>query len=379
MDLRSIYISNGIGIFILMMLIYAARAKTLRRSTEDRLFTIMTYGVMLGCFMEMFSYAIDGMVFTGSRALNYVANTYLNCANMLLPLCVLAYVDLGLYGDPQRIREKYKPQMIVAAIMLVATVVNLFVPIVFYIDDQNVYERRPFGYVYYAVILYYLISAMLLTRRFEKINGTRTFFNITVFVFPILVGAGLQFMFYGLSVAWLSAAVGLTGLFMMQQNELAYIDALVDTYNRQFLDLMLSSWISRERTFAGALLDVDKFKSINDNFGHTEGDKALKDVTELLKKSRSGGERVFRFAGDEFIILKMTESPDGLAPFLRRLNANLEEFNKGDRLYELSLSYGTSFFDGGDLDTFTKEMDTRMYEMKAEHHKQNPDLVVRNR
>ena len=74
---------------------------------------------------------------------------------------------------------------------------------------------------------------MFVTRRFEKENGARTFFNVKMFLLPILIGAGLQFAFYGLSLAWLSAALGLVGLYMMQQNEVAYLDALAGTYNRQ--------------------------------------------------------------------------------------------------------------------------------------------------
>ena len=53
------------------------------------------------------------------------------------------------------------------------------------------------------------------TYRYEKENGARTFINIKMFLIPIIIGAGLQFMFYGLSLAWLSAALGLMGLYMM--------------------------------------------------------------------------------------------------------------------------------------------------------------------
>jgi len=369
MDLRSIYISNGTGIFLLLILLYVSNAKTFRYGTEDHLFRAMMLGVMLGCSIEAFSYAIDGHLFPGSRILNYIANTLLYSINLLLPFCVLCYVDIGLYGNTKRIWEKYKPQIIIGAVMVSLNIVNFFYPINYSITDQNVYERRPFGYVYYFVILYYMITALMVTRRYEKENGTRAFFSITVFVLPILIGAGLQFMFYGLSLAWLSAAIGLVGLFMMQQNELAYIDALVDTYNRQYFDHVLSAWINRGNTFVGAMFDIDGFKSINDNYGHTEGDKALKEVTDLLKQSRTDGEWVFRFAGDEFIVLKRAESPDGLNDYLNKVSENLEEYNRAERPYRLSLSYGTSYFDAGSTDAFIKEMDHRMYEMKSEHHK----------
>lgn len=368
MDLRSIYIANGIGIFILLILRYVSRAQTQRRNVEDQLFTAMIFGVMLGCFMEAFSYAIDGQMFTGSRALNYVANLYLYCANILLPFSVLVYVDIGLYGDKSRILKHYKPQIIVGAIMLAINFMSIFFPLSFYITEQNVYERRPLCYASYVVIFYYLVSAYVLTRRYEKENGTRRFFTITLFVAPILIGTGLQFIFYGLSLAWPSAAIGLVGLFMMQQNELAYIDSLVDVYNRQYLNRLMYTWIACGDSFVGVMLDVDGFKGINDTYGHSEGDVALKAVADILKRSAHDGEWIFRFAGDEFIVLKKTDSPDGLTPFINAMEDNLEAFNRAGHLYELSLSYGTSFFESGSIDDFIKEMDDKMYEMKAQHH-----------
>lgn len=368
MNLLSIYVSNGTGIFILALLFYASRSKILRRRLDDRIYAFMIFGVMMGCFMEALSYTLDGRVFPGARALNYIANTYLFSVNLLLPFSVLVYVDLGLYGDAGRIWNNYKPQIIIGAIMLGITLLNFFFPICYYITQQNVYERRPVSYAYYIVILYYCVSSIVLTKRYEKENGAHAFFNINMFLIPILIGAGLQFMFYGLSLAWLSSAVGIVGLYMMQQNEVAYIDSLVDTYNRQYMDQVMSAWIARNRSFVGVMLDIDRFKLINDRYGHSEGDEALKCVTDILKRARIDNEWVFRFAGDEFIILKLSDSPDGMSSYLNEVNRLVEAHNKENDQYPLSLSYGVSFFSSGDVDSFMREMDERMYEMKALHH-----------
>lgn len=382
-DLRSIYIANIVGILILLMLRYAARTRILRRGTEDKIFAFMIYGVMLGCFMEAFSYTVDGQTFQGARILNYIANTYLYTVNLLLPFSVLVYVELGLYGDPNRIWKKYKPQIVIGVLMLIATIVNFFVPISYVITEANVYERRPFSYFYYVVILYYCLTAMYVTHKYKKESGAKPFLNIMFFLMPILIGAGLQFAFYGLSLAWLSAAIGLTGLYMMQQNELAFIDALVDTYNRQYMNHVTTAWINRGNTFAGIMIDVDRFKDINDNYGHSEGDRALKDVTDILKAARVENELVFRFAGDEFIVLKLTDRENGLDRYVENLRQGIAAFNgeaktddsnqtstakRGNRPYSLQLSYGSSFYTGGDLDLFLKEMDNKMYAMKSDHH-----------
>ena len=371
MDLTSIYIANGTGILVLLMLLYVSRSRTQRHSIEDKIFTFMIFGVMLGCFMEAFSYTLDGRVFPGSRFLNYVANTYLYSVNLLLPFSVLVYVDLGLYGDISRIKRRYIKEIAIGIFMFAMNIVNFFVPISYYINEQNVYERRPFSYVYYIIIFYYCFVAMHETHRYEKENGARTFINIRMFLVPIIIGAGLQFMFYGLSLAWLSAALGLAGLYMMQQNEMAYIDSLVDVYNRLYFNHMVSGWISNNRSIAGVMIDIDHFKNVNDNFGHSEGDKALKSLADILLKSRKNHERVFRFAGDEFIVAKTTDDPNGLDEYMKRVEKNLEGFNsKNDLPYKLEISYGSSYFEPekSDIDSFMKQMDDKMYEMKNIHH-----------
>ncbi len=368
MDLRSVYIPNGVGIIILLVLYYACQAKTSQRRLEDRLHSFMVFGVMLGCCMEMLSYTVDGRLFPGARMINYIANTYLFSVNLLLPFALLVYVDLGLYDDTSRIWKHYKPQIIIGLVMFGANILNFFVPVCYVISPENVYARLPFSYFYYAVILYYCITAVFLTRRYERENGAKAFFHISVFLLPILLGAGLQFAFYGLSLAWLSAAVGLMGLFMMQQNEMAYVDSLTDTYNRQYLSHTLSAWISREKRFCGVMLDMDGFKRINDTYGHSEGDRALKAAADILKQARRENEGVFRFAGDEFIILKLTEDPAGLDAYMDRVLRLLKEGGGEDVRYRLEISYGAGFYRGGTVDDFMKDMDDSMYRMKAEHH-----------
>ena len=367
MDMQSIYIANGTGIFILLMLQYTSRTKIQRRQTEDRLYSFMVYGVMIACFCEMISYILDGKLFPGARLLNYLANTYLYSVNLLLPFCVMVYVDIGLYHDEKRIWKRYKPQMIIGVIMFSVNIVNFFYPVSYYITELNVYERRPLSYVYYLVILYYCISGIVVTRQYKKKNGEVAFFNIHVFLLPILAGAGLQFLFYGLSLAWLSAAVGLVGLFMMQQNEMTYIDSLTGIYNRQYLNHILSAWIERGHPFMGVMIDIDDFKKINDTFGHSEGDHALIRAADALRKARRGDERIFRFAGDEFVVLCQADAPKELEEYMSRVGAILEE-DQGHAGDPLHLSHGISRYGGGSIDAFMKDMDTAMYRMKAAHH-----------
>ena len=371
MDMRSIFISNGIGLVLLLVLAFVSRTRLQMKRTEDRLYFLMLFGVMIACVMEVLSYVLDGKVFPGSRVLNYIANTYLFTANMLLPLSVLIYIDLGLYGDRSRILKKYRIQFIVGAVMIAVNVINFFVPISYYITPENVYERRAFSYVYYLVIIYYAVSALVLTHRYEKKYGTRSFFSIEMFLVPIFAGTTLQFIFYGLSLAWLSSAIGLTGLHMMQQNENVYTDPLTELYNRHYLNHIISYWKSKGYRFSGIMIDLDSFKKINDTYGHSEGDAALCSTARIIKSACSDGALAFRFAGDEFIILMRNGDPSSLEMKEASLMKALEEYNRtSGKPYSIGFSYGSGSFDPetGDSDRFIKDLDDAMYEMKKAHH-----------
>lgn len=86
---------------------------------------------------------------------------------------------------------------------------------------------------------------------------------------------------------------------------LAERDELTGLYNRY----MLQRFINERETWTPIMLDIDHFKSVNDTYGHDEGDKVLKRLSEILLRFSKDGFRVFRYGGEEFLIIsKLSES-----------------------------------------------------------------------
>ena len=90
--------------------------------------------------------------------------------------------------------------------------------------------------------------------------------------------------------------------------ELAHHDALTGLPNRLFLNLQLAAQLAQARTtgqgFALHFIDLDRFKSINDGFGHDQGDELLKEVAERLLRAVGPNGTVARLGGDEFAIIQ---------------------------------------------------------------------------
>ncbi|QSA18619.1 GGDEF domain-containing protein, partial [Vibrio furnissii] len=84
-------------------------------------------------------------------------------------------------------------------------------------------------------------------------------------------------------------------------------DPLTKVYNRTAfndrLELEYRRWIRTQHTLRVVMLDIDKFKTINDSFGYMAGDKALKIIARTISKEIEDTDTVARFSGEEFILL----------------------------------------------------------------------------
>ena len=123
------------------------------------------------------------------------------------------------------------------------------------------------------------------------------------------------------------------------------------------------------------MIDIDKFKYINDYFGHLKGDKALTDIADVLKAAVKENSfydlYLFRYAGDEFVIIANDLNEYGSNVIVKSIENNLKIKNEENReigeKYVLSLSIA---FENGlcssikDFDILYQKADEKMYEVK---------------
>ena len=142
-------------------------------------------------------------------------------------------------------------------------------------------------------------------------------------------------------------------------------DKLTDLYNRAGFDLLCES-IDLHST-AVLMIDADKFKEINDSFGHAVGDDVLKKIADALRFTFRREDYICRLGGDEFVVfmLHMDEKRRQLIDIkIDHINRVLADTDDG--LPETSISVGVAF--GGseaDLETAIKHADEALYEMKS--------------
>jgi diguanylate cyclase (GGDEF)-like protein len=148
------------------------------------------------------------------------------------------------------------------------------------------------------------------------------------------------------------------------------LDPLTKAFNRYALHEHLKVVLEKEKLdfdIFALMIDVDDFKLINDRFGHIAGDKVLIFITKLFKKALRDGDRVYRFGGEEFIILLNRTDPAGAQLVAERL-LNLCRNNKPlfqNQQIPVTLSIGlTKIIDGDTIDEIISRSDVALYRAK---------------
>lgn len=151
--------------------------------------------------------------------------------------------------------------------------------------------------------------------------------------------------------------------------------------NRAAFNRKLRGEIERARRYhrglSVVLFDIDRFKSVNDRFGHPAGDRILAEVAGVLKSSLRQSDAVFRYGGDEFVAVCPETSGDAMANALRRLESNMPALRIEPRLQghlaeHLDISWGVASFpaDAAEEDELIRIADDRLYAYKRSHRRE---------
>ncbi len=268
-------------------------------------------------------------------------------------------------------KRLYQAIILIACILII---INLFYPLVFSNSD-GVYRRGPAYIVLYLFVSFYIVDSMVLYVRCRKKIGTLKLFPVQVCLVPIINGLVMQVFFKESSITWTSVAIAIAGIMTALKNELIFIDRLTGLYNRVYLTfLQEEAQKKKSELVAGIMLDLNGFKQINDNYGHSEGDAALILVADLLRKAFCEYGIVTRYAGDEFVVMLHTTDKQLITDLIARAKDVFEEENKtNDKPYQLSASMGYAISDLSKetIDDFMNRIDKLMYQDKQTYYEKN--------
>lgn len=330
------------------------------------------YGIMLTTFVMVI---LENMIYLFSDHLvlsQYVENirVLFYAFVPLYPLLSLLYAETWMYGNSSFSRRM---------LMGVGTpfVFNLFNILFWYLSQIEIHPNNilttHFGILYLLAAFFPLVFTWVKMILQRKNYDARSIYELFIISIPVALGGTLQVLDPSLPSFWTGAIISQLIAYFYLLSGYATKDALTQVGNRRALSLDEKQFMQSSKAFIGGILiDVDRFKQINDNHGHALGDEVLKEVANLLQRSVFVRDGVYRLGGDEFLVLLNLEDPKDIHHISSRIEENLSYLNHSkDYPFTLSLSLGMDvqvLKSIHSIHDFIEHLDVRMYETKKEHH-----------
>lgn len=365
---------DEIDIFaILVLFIIMDRSEHSLLTMDQRLFNAELKAVMLVLFFDALTWAANEQTFSGARTLNVAVN-YFYWFSSLFP----CYIGL-LYCTYVAVGRLEKSWCILFAIPVFAAgaflVCNIWNGWIFYVTDKNEYTRGEHFLAVGGLPFIHMCLAVLITLwkyAHSRVTERHKYIMLMLFMLFPLLSMLVQICIYGIVTIWIGLTLSVLMCYVYIQQGNLSTDPLTGLNNRRRFDAY-SMWAWKSLKGASTLyivmLDIDRFKSINDTYGHAEGDCALIRAADTLKRSL-GGKKGFlaRIGGDEFAIILENEDEAAVRAFIARIHSLMEQENKdAGKSYALRFSIGFAGISGkdkGDFDRLFSRADANMYEQK---------------
>jgi len=363
---------NLISMFLLAIVFMIANKRLDKRDSINKFYLITILIVITQLGIEAITCVINGRLGTVYRYSNIIFHVILFTIAPILSsgwyLIVRTFVNPNKKLSQKRLLLLFIP----VYLNTIMTLLTPFFGLYFTFNNLNVYTRGEFFYIGIICSYVYLVISLIYLIKKRKNVINKEFYLLVVFIILPIIGGIIQGLFYGILLMWSSAAFGLVIVYIYLQERLIHLDDLTLAWTRKSFDYYINKRLSSKQIvpFGAIFFDIDNLKSINDNFGHYEGDLAIKEIITRVKSLMLDHEIVARIGGDEFIIIAK-DNEVRLKELINDINLSLSVYNENSsKGYHLSLSYGHGLYkeDFKTMDAFLRFIDYRMYQNKSKNH-----------
>ena len=343
-DLTSIYMTNVLGGLLMVSLLVCGGWYIHTRKLTSIILLVLMLATLVGCIVDPLVFKADGQFGLNNYFIVYVGNTLLYLLNIIIGPSFITIIYKYINEKISKIHVNII--YVLCAIETILLLINVFVPIVFYVDDNNVYCRRMFFWVYTVAEVILLFDGIVIYLHARFKGRIRHYFPVWFFIVPIGVGTIIQGMSYGVSMIWPCVSISVAFMVVCLKNEGIYIDKLTGVYNRNYLDSVKSSLRkNHDGNFVALFVDIVGINSINNEYGRNEGDEAISDLAEILSDVVASNGAVIRLGADKFFILLDTTSREELDNCRYGIMNEVETYNfEAGKDYKIELYMGSNEF-----------------------------------
>ncbi|GEP64152.1 GGDEF domain-containing protein [Clostridium beijerinckii] len=360
----------NIVLFILLLILFGHTYFNMnRKNITNRLFMWIMGLTAFAIMLEILSVILNNPNLKQFMVMQKIVNVLGFSVTPIIPF-------LGYIFSKEWVNRYQKDKIKLNKILLLPLLINgimafvsYSVNLLFYVTSENTYERGPLffilpcvSYFYFGYNLYFIYKQR---KRFS-------WWELRIFnLFYIAAGVftGIQIVYSSYLTIWNGTAMMIVIIYIFILNDQVHRDRLTGLENYSSYERYIENISFKKINKLFIInIDIDDFKSVNDKFGHNEGDEALKMFANLLIESFSlRRKKLIRVGGDEFLILLEVERKEIVDNYIQNLNKNIEAYNKTkEKPYELKFSYGVACCSNAkeDIHDILKCADKLMYEQK---------------
>jgi diguanylate cyclase (GGDEF)-like protein len=292
---------------------------------------------------------------------------------------VTAYYLVFIFVDYFTFKNNGRTQKLLAAALALQVVhggllaANGMSGFYFFLSPDNIFN---YGHLYaIRLVLSYLPSVLAIAEIIFALKHFRQSHAGMILFFFILTctGSVLDIMLKSSSLVWPCFSMGLLYVYFFIIKTDSKLDSLTGIGNRysfnEFIDKLAR--MNAKQSYSIVMIDVDRFKEINDTLGHAEGDNALRDLAAIIKDNIRSSDFAARYGGDEFVLA--TRAENDIQQTLDRIQKAIDRQNeKNIRPYKIRISHGYDTFTSGSgqsIETFFAHIDSLMYKHKEERRR----------
>ncbi len=239
---------------------------------------------------------------------------------------------------------------------------GFFSDAIFYYDEQNVYHRGEYYFIHLILVILSALTLFINTLRFG-IRYQNKNISLLLLDFVIFTGALLvQFLFEGIWILWISYLIAIGFAYIYYATSVSQIDILTRILNRKCFDSQLYSIKSKAIIL---FFDVNKFKAINDTYGHAAGDYCLVEIAKAIKEVYGKSGYCYRIGGDEFSVI-LNKNLDSIDELNAKFHKIISEKNYTLDLPTVSIGHSYFYPNETSIQTVIEEADAMMYKLKEE-------------
>lgn len=338
-----------------------------KKEKVNRLFVGLMFLTLIILFLEILSVLLNSGVDIRFITAHKMVDTLGFALTPLVPIVVVLYV----YNRTNPY-QKVSPKKLfwLSAPLIANSILSLgsyHLNWIFRITDQNVYLRGPLWFISpISSYFYYILNLLILFASRKKLNKEELFTLSMLSVIPGLLSI-FQLLYFVYLTIWNSVVIAIMINYVFILNSQTKVDPLTGLGNRLAYSKYIASLRGRSNIVLSVInIDLDNFKTINDLWGHYQGDEVLKAFAKQLKDVFRS-EVLIRWGGDEFIVLLNENRKEVLEKYLKTLINKVNEYNeRNDLPSKINFSYGMAIFNDGyhNIDDLIQHSDKLMYKAK---------------